>query len=256
MATVNRGSVTITASIEAELANLRISGFTSPYAFLIFSENNAVLGTDTSNQTGGFTKYLYGIQPTTHNITFYGVDLLNFNTTPQPITIYTPAFLETTISNQLLSPTISINSNAIYQGDDLVASGSAVPGGQITLLTDTPLRSYVASASATGLWNYTINDTSDYVLGDYRAYAIVTSEIGLQSLISPSLLFTVTTASASGTACGDISTGDLNCDGNVNLQDFSILMYYWGTQNAAADINNDFYVSLNDFSIMMYYWGN
>lgn len=255
IATINRGSVNITASIEAELSTLVISGYTSPFAFLIFSESNSVLGTDTSNQSGSFVKYFSGLQPTTHNITFYSVDQFSFNTSPQPISIYTPAFLETTISNQLLSPTVSINDYIINQGDDFVASGSAVPGGQITLLTDTPLRSYIASAAADGSWNYTINNTSDYYLGDYRAYALVQTGGGLQSLTSPSLLFTITTASASGTACGDISQGDLNCDSEVNLQDFSILMYYWGTRDASADINADTIVNLNDFSIMMYYWG-
>jgi hypothetical protein len=52
----------------------------------------------------------------------------------------------------------------------------------------------------------------------------------------------------------DIKKGDLNCDGSVNLVDFSILLYYWGATSAKADVNNDGNVNLVDFSIMMFYW--
>ncbi len=48
---------------------------------------------------------------------------------------------------------------------------------------------------------------------------------------------------------------DINCDGRVDLVDFSILMFNWGTpKNPAADLNQDGSVDLVDFSIMMYWW--
>jgi len=40
----------------------------------------------------------------------------------------------------------------------------------------------------------------------------------------------------------------------VNITDFSILLYWWGTDNACADQNHNGTVDLIDFSIMMYYW--
>ena len=47
---------------------------------------------------------------------------------------------------------------------------------------------------------------------------------------------------------------DLNHDGKVNLIDFSILLFYWGTNNACADQNHDGKVNLTDFSILLYNW--
>ena len=47
---------------------------------------------------------------------------------------------------------------------------------------------------------------------------------------------------------------DLNGDGRVNLIDFSILLHWWGKDNALADLNKDGRVGLKDFSIMMYWW--
>jgi hypothetical protein len=256
IATRNYGSVTVSASIPAELAGLVISGFTSPEAFMVYSEGSSVMGTDISNPLGQFSKFFSGLQPTTHNISFYSIDRSNRVTTPIPLTIYTPAFQQTQISSQLLSPTIEINTSQFLQGDNIIATGSAIPNGNITLFTDNPLRSYESSVSATGEWTYTIQNSSEYIPGDYRMYAIVQDDFGLQSLFSPSLFFSLRTTQTSGSSCGDISTGDLNCDFQVDLTDFSILMYYWGTTNAAADVNSDGVVNLIDFSVVMYYWGN
>ncbi|MBI3571906.1 hypothetical protein HY091_00005, partial [Candidatus Kaiserbacteria bacterium] len=50
---------------------------------------------------------------------------------------------------------------------------------------------------------------------------------------------------------------DLNCDGGVNLTDFSILLFFWkatNPTNARADINHDGSVNVVDFSIMLYQW--
>ena len=52
-------------------------------------------------------------------------------------------------------------------------------------------------------------------------------------------------------ACAE---ADLNHDGRVNLTDFSILLFHWGTDNECADQNQNGIVDLVDFSIMMYYW--
>ncbi|MCD4762343.1 hypothetical protein K8R32_05300, partial [bacterium] len=53
---------------------------------------------------------------------------------------------------------------------------------------------------------------------------------------------------------GECQGADLNKDGRVNITDFSILLYYWSTDDACADQNSDGNVDLTDFSIMMFYW--
>jgi len=40
----------------------------------------------------------------------------------------------------------------------------------------------------------------------------------------------------------------------VNLADFSILLYYWGTNYPAAEFDGGGKVDLQDLSIMLYYW--
>ncbi len=253
-ASLSRGTVTITATIEAPQARLAIYGISGPETYINFTQAGTVIGTDVSSLSGSFGKVFAGLEPDTYQITLFGTDLNRLTTSPLTIYAYTPPFQETTVSNLILSPTISINKNSFLSGEDIELSGSAVPNGTLTIFTQAPLRTYTATASAAGVWQHTITDTSDYVTGDYSVYALVQSESGLTSIHSPALGFTIH-AVTSGTACGDISGGDLNCDGLIDLTDFSILMYYWGTNNAAADVNSDGLVNLADFSTIMYWWG-
>ena len=52
---------------------------------------------------------------------------------------------------------------------------------------------------------------------------------------------------------GNVSA-DINGDGKVNLVDFSILLFHWGTSDDIADLNEDGKVSLTDFSILLFNW--
>lgn len=257
LASVNPLTVAISADVEYPHARIQISGFTQPSTFIFFSAGETIIGTDLAAPLGTFSKLFSALEPGTHRINLYGVDTASRTTSIVPLNISAPAYQTTTISNLLLSPTISIHANTILQGDPIHATGSAYPGTEITLMTDTPLRTYTASASASGNWTTSITDTASYNVGDYRLYALATTIGGLQSLKSPTHLFTIVSpgGGGGGSACGDIGNGDLNCDDIVNLTDFSILMYYWGTNDATADINTDGVVDLTDFSIMMYYWG-
>ncbi len=51
------------------------------------------------------------------------------------------------------------------------------------------------------------------------------------------------------------TTGDINNDGTVNLQDLSILLSRWNTNNAAADLDKNGSVGLSDLSILLSHWG-
>lgn len=256
-ATDHPGQVSISAEVETPQATIRITGLARPETFVSFTEGENVIGTDLTGPNGVFSKHFSALDPGDHQISVSGVDPDNRSTSIVPLDINAPVFQTTTVSNILLSPTTSIHSNEILVGEPLHATGSAYPGTQVTIFTDIPLRTYTASASANGIWTTTINDTNNYVPGDYRLYTIGQTLNGYQSLKSQTQLFSVVTTpgGSSGSPCGNISNGDLNCDNIVDLTDFSILMYYWGSSDQTADMNSDGVVDLTDFSIMMYYWG-
>lgn len=55
----------------------------------------------------------------------------------------------------------------------------------------------------------------------------------------------------------DCRVADFNCDGNVNVFDLSILLYYLKKPNAGIapyDLNHDGQMNLADVSILFYHW--
>jgi len=251
-----QGGINMTATVSVPSARIIVSGHTAPQTQVYFTEGGPVMGTTFAGLDGYYSKLFSGLEPGTHYLGVHGLDVNSLNTSIINLSVYAPVYQTTNVYNLLLSPTLRINTTSILQGDRLIASGSAYPNTAITLFTDAPVRSYTATTSAAGNWTKTITNSEDYSVGDYRIYAIAQRSNGIQSLFSPSRIFTVVSSSSGGgAACGDISQGDLNCDEIVDLSDFSILMYYWGTTNATADINGDGLVDLTDFSVMMYYWG-
>jgi hypothetical protein len=56
--------------------------------------------------------------------------------------------------------------------------------------------------------------------------------------------------------CLNRIAGDINCDGNVDLSDFNLLMVNWGSNptNISADLNNDGIVDILDLNTIMINW--
>lgn len=51
--------------------------------------------------------------------------------------------------------------------------------------------------------------------------------------------------------CPDI---DFNCDNRVDIQDLSIMLFYWDKPQRPYDINDDGRIDIQDVSILLYYW--
>jgi hypothetical protein len=137
-ATSSGASVTVSASLEAPVATLQISGFAGPSTFITFTENGSVIGTDAASGAGIFSQIFYGLDPDTHSISMFGVDQSSRTTSPVFVSVYTPIYQQTDVTNIVMSPTIEIDNTTITQGDDLVANGLAVPDGDLTLFTEFP----------------------------------------------------------------------------------------------------------------------
>ncbi len=150
------------------------------------------------------------------------------------------------IPDIVFAPTIGINEVAVMPGDNLEVSGISVPNGVIdaTIINskgEEVSRSTVVNSQ--GEWALNI-DTNALEEDRYRIRAkvlVFAEESGYSRVLSFAI----------GIVC---LPADLNCDGSVDLIDFSILMFYWGTSDPRADINGDGVVDVIDFSIMMAYW--
>jgi len=119
---------------------------------------------------------------------------------------------------------------------------------------------YYGTASRTGsdpktcgLCGYSTNIN----VGNVRTYTISSLTNGMTYYFSVSAYDTSNNESAFSSQVSKLisTTADLNGNGYINAQDFSILMSNWGsTSRPAADINQDGYVNAQDLSIMMSQW--
>lgn len=159
----------------------------------------------------------------------------------------------TTVSGVFLGPTISIDQPLYQLGDTITMLGTTAPASDVTILVTSDVeRSFQASADSTGVWRFqTIATTLGIGTHNARAKAVApTNEI---SGFSTTLSFGI----EADDPCDGKRPGDLNCNGRVNLQDFSILLFFWKTtvpSNPRADINQDGIVNIRDLSILLFWW--
>lgn len=156
----------------------------------------------------------------------------------------------TTISGIFLPPTIELEKISLGRGEFLNVLGQTAPKSELTISIDLDEQEMIGKtkAESDGTWSYSFN-TSVLEEGSHIIKVRAALE-GLESSYSKVLSFYIEEV-VPFVVCPN---ADLNKDGRVNLVDFSILLYYWGKDNACCDQNQDRVVGLQDFSIMMYYW--
>jgi hypothetical protein len=107
-------------------------------------------------------------------------------------------------------------------------------------------------ANGSGEWSRIFS--SELSEGNYSVRVRATDPDTSVSQYSTTLNFVV---GAPPDPCLTSNHADMNCDGEVNLTDLSILLSYWRVTNPGnvrTDINSDTIVNLFDFSIMMFNW--
>lgn len=209
---------------------------------VVQTDSGANFSYETSNVTPGPTTF--GFWSTDSR----GVRSITFTTTFQ-----VTQNAVTSVSNVFLPPTIDLKSKQVRLDELLDALGSTAPNAKVSLFIDKDTKPRVtATSSSSGLWNASVPTTG---LQDEAFHAIkgMFEQFGTgaqaKSGFSQAVNFYVGVREvrAPGNA-------DLNGDGKVNLVDFSILLFHWGTAHAIADLNGDGAVNLTDFSILLFNW--
>jgi len=165
---------------------------------------------------------------------------------------------QTVVSDIVLPPTMSLDKAAIADNEAAIATGQSAPGARVELWAypkqsgepkQADIKKIEAVVGADGRWSAVIR-ANDLSKGVFYVKAKTTLAGGQTSGFGQIFELAIDVAAPSGLCAG----ADLNQDGRVNLTDFSILLYWWSTDNECADQNHDGTVNLTDFSIMMYYW--
>lgn len=159
----------------------------------------------------------------------------------------------TNVNGILVPPTIRIDDVTVNPGDQITISGQAIPDSEVEVHFDDSDKVITAVVGSNGNWSVAY-DTGALSAAEHtvRARYILGSGLTTQSSFSTTLQLFV------GVDGSPTTSSDLNRDGTVNLIDFSILIFWWGTaggnSDPRADINSNGNVGLEDFSILLFNW--
>lgn len=241
-------------------------GISYPSSQLTIRQDGDVMVQMTTDSQAGFDVQAI-VQPGSHTYNIVGIDSNGVAGKESNFTLTLSQGTTTTISGIFLGPTITIDDTVLQPGETATISGTTAPNSEVnvTLTSLSGLGAsagqartavHIASADGNGRWLQLYN-ADDLLLGTYTGKAQATEPINHSvSEFSNSVAFEVVGGGQPDQCSGKI-IADINCDGYVNLIDFSILLYYWDASNPAnarADINSDSRVDIIDFSIMMFYW--
>ncbi len=232
---------------------INVSGKTFPRATVHIILDTESVGTVRANADGRF-EFATDASPGTVSMGFWTTDDTGVRSITYNTTFDVTQGAITNINGLIIPPTIKVDDATINPGDTVVFSGQAVPNARIEIQIGSAARTENVTSDANGVWKLEYS-TAGLPADNYTVKARSVSGSGgltTQSVFSTVLqLFVGVDGQAS-------SPSDLNRDGSVNLIDFSIMIFWWGTDGGnsdpAADINGNGRVSIEDFSILLFNW--
>jgi hypothetical protein len=212
------------------------------------ADANAMFQISLTDVTGG--NYIYSVY--SEDSAGNRSSLLSF-----PVSVTTG--VTTNITGIFISPTIDVDKSQVKKGDNIAIFGQSSPKSTITITVNSSVELFLQATSDTiGAYLYNL-DTTPLDIGSHltKSKAAVAGEI---SDFGSTVGFAVgnqTILKTKGSRCSTL-IGDLNCDGRVNLVDFSIMAYWYqrtlSGNGVKADLNHDGKVNLTDFSILAAHW--
>ncbi|MGB7957295.1 MAG: DUF4215 domain-containing protein [Minisyncoccia bacterium] len=230
-----------------------IKGKAYPGASVNILKDGATIGVIQADNSANFSFSTMNVSPGVATFGFWAQDSLGLKSIALTTTVTITANAATTISGESLPPTISIDKRQLQKGDTLTISGQSAPS--VTVETYVHSGNNIVLTTSTdggGNWKIFFNTKplDNNALHTVDADFVTTANGAVaRSEFSQSISFFLGSGGA-----GKSYLADLNGDGKVNLADFSILLYYWGTSTPLADLNGDGKVDLQDLSILLYYW--
>jgi hypothetical protein len=239
-------------------AAIVLEGYGPPGAAITVLKDGVVYRTESAEGDGAFSVTVDEIDRGTYTISVYATDSANVRSRTYSATVTIRSATITAITGVLLSPTVRVPAQAVSPGADLTLTGATAPLAQVNVSlrpegvkSPTRARSATTTANGSGLYQITL-PTSGLTVGVYEI--VGRAQLPTLGLESDEGITKYGLGVATPTSGSCSNPSDLNCDGKVNLIDFSILLFNWNTSNATADINKDSVVNLTDFSIMIFNW--
>jgi cysteine-rich repeat protein len=238
---------------EQNETQISVSGFGYPSRNINILLDTRNVGSIRTSATGRF-EFTTNASPGTATMGFWSIDAADTRSITLNTTFDVTQGAITNISGIILPPTIRVSSQRVNPGDSVTVSGQTTPAARVELHINNSEIVETATADAGGIWTIILN-TGRLRVAEHTLR--VRSVTGTPPLTSESS-FSSTLQLFVGVD-GQVTTpSDLNRDGKVNLIDFSIMIFWWGSaggnSDPKADINGNGKVGIEDFSILLFNW--
>jgi hypothetical protein len=234
-----------------------ISGLAFPGSEVIALVDGQIARRDTAGSDGSYSILIDQIARGVYTFGVYAVDDNDVRSSTFSTSFTVSGARASGLSNINLAPSILVTPDPVDVGAPVTISGFAQPNASVALEvrqaggSAASLRTVSATAGPNGAWSATLSPGGS-TAGTYEVRSRATLTGGANTAWSSWVAYGV------GQEAEVRTNADLNRDGRVNLTDFSILLFWWGTpggnSNPPADINQDGNVSLTDFSILLFNW--
>jgi cysteine-rich repeat protein len=237
--------------------SVSVSGKAYPNATVNILEDGDTIGTVRANAQGDF-QFSNGAQPGATTYGFWANDSSGTRSTTFNTTFDVTQGAVTTLAGIYLAPTLKLSATSIEGSGTLVLSGQTIPNARVNVHIDNTKIIENVTADASGRWTLSLlgsraGQGSHTVKVKFELATQVSGTVRRESTFSALQSFGVGTG-----AQPVVGSADLSRDGKINLIDFSILIFWWGTSggnsNPPADINQNAKVGLEDFSILLFNW--
>ncbi|MEJ0021753.1 MAG: dockerin type I domain-containing protein [Candidatus Doudnabacteria bacterium] len=235
-------------------ASIVLKGLASPGASVFVLRDGAVAATSTADPAAGFSITISGLGTGIYSFTLYAEDVKGVRTSTTSFIQALTNGVSTTVDNIFLGPSIGTDKSVVKLGDTLNIFGYTAPTSQVSVFVNSAPVITKVTAAQSGAWFQAFN-TAVLDQGAHTTRS-QSAKDNLLSVYSNTVDFQVGDTSVPITP-GTCGRSDLNCDGKVNLVDFSILLFFWqqtNPSNPRADIKKDGVVDLTDFSILLFDW--
>lgn len=239
----------------SELGDTQVSiqGKAFPNATVHILIDGDSVGTVRTNSKGEFL-FNVGTDPGTASFGFWANDSAGTRSLTVNTTFDVTQGAVTNLNGILIPPTIKTTTATVNPGAIITLTGNTIPNVIVEVSIDNGSKTLTTVSDASGKWSVNF-DTSTVSVATHTAKARFSTGTGAlknESTYGTALSLFI------GVAGKATVNSDLNRDGKVNLIDFSILIFWWGTpggnSNPPADINQNGRVSLEDFSILLFNW--
>lgn len=230
-------------------------GYAFPSSTVTVRQDGTIAVQTPADPAARFDVELNDVTAGTHSYDLQATDAQGRVDRASNFTITVTEGTTTTLSGIFLGPTIAIDKEQVRLGDTVTMLGTTVPVSTVSIVVSSVTEhTFTTNADSNGVWTYQF--VADVIgVGTHSARAKATAPTSEVSAFSDTVSFAVLDREAQ--PCDGKRPGDLNCDGRVNLTDFSVLLFFWkqhAPSNTRADINTDGIVDIRDLSIMLFWW--